>query len=234
MAPDEGNEAAFMAGGTNPADRRDRLRALFTTMARIRAFEDAAEIASQGGVSGLGPRSLRHAGAGARPAAPVHRAGSRGHRRLRQPAPRRPAHVDPSRPRPHAGQGRRHRPAMMCELFGRATGTNGGKGGCMHIADFSVGMLGANGVVAAGIPIATGAAHALKIARSDRHRRLLLRRRRDQPRAVPRRPELGAGLPAAGAVRLRGQPDRGHHAHAHDDRRRRRRRARRGARPRRR
>ncbi len=58
--------------------------------------------------------------------------------------------------------------AMMCELFGRATGTNGGKGGSMHIADFSVGMLGANGVVAAGIPIATGAAHALKLARSDR------------------------------------------------------------------
>jgi pyruvate dehydrogenase E1 component alpha subunit len=52
---------------------------------------------------------------------------------------------------------------MMCELFGRATGFNGGKGGSMHIADFSVGMLGANGVVAAGIPIAVGAAHALKI-----------------------------------------------------------------------
>jgi pyruvate dehydrogenase E1 component alpha subunit len=52
---------------------------------------------------------------------------------------------------------------MMCELFGRATGYNQGKGGSMHIADFSVGMLGANGVVAAGIPIATGAAHALKI-----------------------------------------------------------------------
>jgi acetoin:2,6-dichlorophenolindophenol oxidoreductase subunit alpha len=52
---------------------------------------------------------------------------------------------------------------MMCELFGRATGYNKGKGGSMHIADFSVGMLGANGVVAAGIPIATGAAHALKI-----------------------------------------------------------------------
>jgi TPP-dependent pyruvate/acetoin dehydrogenase alpha subunit len=48
-------------------------------------------------------------------------------------------------------------------LFGRATGYNKGKGGSMHIADFSVGMLGANGVVAAGIPIATGAAHALKI-----------------------------------------------------------------------
>jgi pyruvate dehydrogenase E1 component alpha subunit len=52
---------------------------------------------------------------------------------------------------------------MMCELFGRANGTNKGKGGSMHIADFSVGMLGANGVVAAGIPIATGAAQALKI-----------------------------------------------------------------------
>jgi pyruvate dehydrogenase E1 component alpha subunit len=51
----------------------------------------------------------------------------------------------------------------MCELFGRATGFNGGKGGSMHIADFSVGMLGANGVVAAGIPIAVGAAHALAI-----------------------------------------------------------------------
>ena len=48
----------------------------------------------------------------------------------------------------------------MCELFGRATGCNGGS---MHIADFSVGMLGANGVVAAGIPIAVGAAHALKV-----------------------------------------------------------------------
>jgi pyruvate dehydrogenase E1 component alpha subunit len=52
---------------------------------------------------------------------------------------------------------------MMCELFGKATGFNGGKGGSMHIADFSVGMLGANGVVAAGLPIATGAAHAQKL-----------------------------------------------------------------------
>ena len=51
---------------------------------------------------------------------------------------------------------------MMCELFGKVTGFNGGKGGSMHIADFSVGMLGANGVVAAGLPIATGAAHAQK------------------------------------------------------------------------
>jgi acetoin:2,6-dichlorophenolindophenol oxidoreductase subunit alpha len=58
--------------------------------------------------------------------------------------------------------------AMMLELFGRAGGTCGGKGGSMHIADFGVGMLGANGVVGANIPIAAGAAHALRLRRSDR------------------------------------------------------------------
>ena len=53
--------------------------------------------------------------------------------------------------------------AMMCELFAREGGTSQGKGGSMHIADFSVGMLGANGVVAAGVPIAVGAAQGLKL-----------------------------------------------------------------------
>lgn len=53
--------------------------------------------------------------------------------------------------------------AMMRELFGREGGNCGGKGGSMHIADFSVGMLGANGVVAANIVIAAGAAHAIKL-----------------------------------------------------------------------
>jgi TPP-dependent pyruvate/acetoin dehydrogenase alpha subunit len=56
---------------------------------------------------------------------------------------------------------------MMAELYGRATGYCGGKGGSMHIADFSVGMLGANGVVAGGIPIACGAAQGLKLLKSD-------------------------------------------------------------------
>ena len=55
--------------------------------------------------------------------------------------------------------------AMMCELFGRAGGTSQGKGGSMHIADFSVGMLGANGVVGANIEIAAGAAHAIRLRR---------------------------------------------------------------------
>ncbi|MEJ8570612.1 thiamine pyrophosphate-dependent dehydrogenase E1 component subunit alpha [Microbaculum marinum] len=58
--------------------------------------------------------------------------------------------------------------AMMRELFGRAGGTSQGKGGSMHIADFEVGMLGANGVVAANINIAAGAAHAIKLKGEDK------------------------------------------------------------------
>jgi pyruvate dehydrogenase E1 component alpha subunit len=53
--------------------------------------------------------------------------------------------------------------AMMRELFGREGGTCHGKGGSMHIADFKVGMLGANGVVGANIVIAVGAAHAVRL-----------------------------------------------------------------------
>jgi pyruvate dehydrogenase E1 component alpha subunit len=47
---------------------------------------------------------------------------------------------------------------MMAELFGRATGICKGKGGSMHIADLERGMLGANGIVGAGIPLTVGAA----------------------------------------------------------------------------
>jgi TPP-dependent pyruvate/acetoin dehydrogenase alpha subunit len=48
-------------------------------------------------------------------------------------------------------------PRMMAELFGKATGYCKGKGGSQHIADFSIGMLGACGIVGGGIPVATGA-----------------------------------------------------------------------------
>ena len=57
---------------------------------------------------------------------------------------------------------------MMAELYGRETGYCKGKGGSMHIADFSIGMLGANGIVAGGIPIVTGAGLAAQIEGSDR------------------------------------------------------------------
>ncbi|GAB1386902.1 thiamine pyrophosphate-dependent dehydrogenase E1 component subunit alpha [Melaminivora sp.] len=135
-------------------------------MARIRAFEDAAEAASQGGVSWGGAATE---GAEVRVKGPLHlstgqeavAAGVCAH-----------LHARDLLTSTHRGHG--HTLAkgadptkMMCELFGRASGYNGGKGGSMHIADFSVGMLGANGVVTAGLPIAVGAAHALKIRRQD-------------------------------------------------------------------
>jgi pyruvate dehydrogenase E1 component alpha subunit len=47
---------------------------------------------------------------------------------------------------------------MMAELYGKRTGVCKGKGGSMHIADLDRGMVGANGIVGAGIPLATGAA----------------------------------------------------------------------------
>jgi TPP-dependent pyruvate/acetoin dehydrogenase alpha subunit len=52
---------------------------------------------------------------------------------------------------------------MMAELYGRTTGYCKGKGGSMHIADFDIGMLGANGIVAGGIPIVTGAGLAAQM-----------------------------------------------------------------------
>jgi acetoin:2,6-dichlorophenolindophenol oxidoreductase subunit alpha len=56
---------------------------------------------------------------------------------------------------------------MMAELFGRTTGYCKGKGGSMHIADFSLGVLGANGVVAGGFPIAVGAGLSCKLRGTD-------------------------------------------------------------------
>jgi pyruvate dehydrogenase E1 component alpha subunit len=52
---------------------------------------------------------------------------------------------------------------MMAELYGREAGYCKGKGGSMHIADFEIGMLGANGIVAGGISIITGAALAAQL-----------------------------------------------------------------------
>ena len=56
---------------------------------------------------------------------------------------------------------------MYAELFGRSTGYCKGKGGSMHISDMDLGMLGANGIVAAGPPIAMGAAFANQYRGND-------------------------------------------------------------------
>jgi len=52
---------------------------------------------------------------------------------------------------------------MMLEIYGKAGGLCGGKGGSMHIADFDRGMLGANGIAAGGVPLACGAALSAKL-----------------------------------------------------------------------
>jgi pyruvate dehydrogenase E1 component alpha subunit len=138
---------------------------LVRTMVRIRAFENAAEVASQGGVSAYG----KAADGTARVRGPLHLSTGQEAVPAGVCAHLRRADLLTST---HRGHG--HTLAkgadlqrMMGELFGKATGFNGGRGGSMHIADFSVGMLGANGVVAAGLPIAVGAAHAQKLQGHD-------------------------------------------------------------------
>lgn len=142
------------------------LLSLYRTMVRIRAFENAAEIVSQGGVSTFGydassgPVNVR---------GPIHL--STGQEAVPAGVC---AHLRRSDLLTSTHRGHGHTLAkgadpakMMCELFGKATGYNGGKGGSMHIADFAVGMLGANGVVADGMPIAVGAAQGLKLQGKD-------------------------------------------------------------------
>lgn len=58
-------------------------------------------------------------------------------------------------------------PHFLAELFGRRNGPCRGRSGSMHLADASLGILGANGIVGGGIPIATGAALSAKLRRTD-------------------------------------------------------------------
>jgi pyruvate dehydrogenase E1 component alpha subunit len=138
---------------TNGGDNRARLLALYGTLCRIRAFEETALAAHKAGeIPGPLHVSIGQEGVAAGVCANLRR--------------------DDRLTSNHRGHG--HAIAkgagvsgMMEELFGRAGGHCRGKGGSMHIADFSVGMLGANGVVAGGIPIAVGAAQGLKLLGQD-------------------------------------------------------------------
>ena len=135
----------------------DRARglALLTMMERIRAFEEQAELAGKRDGLVLGAIHLS-IGQEAVAAGVVHNlkrsdlilSTHRGHGHTLAKG------ADPV--------------AMMKELLGREGGCCGGKGGSMHIADFGVGMLGANGVVGANITIAAGAAHGVKLLGEDR------------------------------------------------------------------
>jgi pyruvate dehydrogenase E1 component alpha subunit len=137
-----------------------RAIALYRAMARIRAFENAAEEASRGSVAAFGAAVAQSDIRG-----PLHLSTGQEAVAAGVCANLLPGDLLTSTHRGHGhtlAKGASMERAMA-ELFGRATGFNRGKGGSMHIADFSVGMLGANGVVADGMPIAVGAAHALKI-----------------------------------------------------------------------
>ncbi len=57
---------------------------------------------------------------------------------------------------------------MMAELYGKRSGYNRGKGGSMHISDFSCGVLGCNGIVAGGVGLATGAAWGNQVQQNGR------------------------------------------------------------------
>ncbi len=131
-----------------------RFKRHFETMARIRAFEETALAAQKEGLvlgaihPSIGQEAVAAGVCGNLSHTDILLSNHRGHGHTLAKG------ADPV--------------AMMHELLGRAGGCCGGKGGSMHIADFQVGMLGANGVVAANIPIAAGAAHAIKLKREDR------------------------------------------------------------------
>lgn len=132
------------------SNNTDRLLAHIRTMSRIRAFEErVAHHFRSGDIHGFVHTSIGQEGAAAGACAPLRRTDMlttthRGHGHCIAKG------ADPS--------------AMMAELFGRATGTCGGRGGSMHLAATELGILGANGIVGAGIPIAAGAGLAARAA----------------------------------------------------------------------
>jgi len=139
---------ATAAPGAPPVDRRglsdERLRELYRTMLRIRRFEERVkELFLEARLYGsvhlyIGEEAVATGACAALEERDVISSTHRGH-----------GHC--------IAKGLELAP-MMAELMGKATGYNHGKGGSMHIADLDKGMLGANGIVAAGIPISTGAA----------------------------------------------------------------------------
>jgi pyruvate dehydrogenase E1 component alpha subunit len=90
---------------------------------------------------------------------------------------------------------------FFAELYGKASGYCRGKGGSMHVTDLDLGILGANGIVGAGIPIAAGAALACRMQGLDRWPWRSWGRR-DRHRRVPRGAEHGVALGGAGDLRL--------------------------------
>jgi TPP-dependent pyruvate/acetoin dehydrogenase alpha subunit len=140
--------------GTERSNQTERIFGMFKTMLLIRAFEESAhQLLTEGLVHGsvhqsIGQEAISVAVCGNMRRDDLIQSNHRGH-----------AHAIAKGANPTA---------MMKELLGRVGGTNGGKGGSMHIADFSVGMLGANGILADGMSLAAGAAQAVSLKGEDK------------------------------------------------------------------
>src|SRR2546421_6474056 len=132
----------------------ERLESLYTTMVKIRRFDEkTAELFVQGLVKGtahsyVGEEAVAAAACANLKADDYIVGTHRGHGHCIAKG----ARVD----------------RMMAELFGRVDGYCRGLGGSMHIAALDLNILGCNGIVAAGLPIGTGAALANRIRRTDR------------------------------------------------------------------
>ena len=86
---------------------------------------------------------------------------------------------------------------MFAELMGKDQGTNRGRGGSMHIADPKLGIFGANGIVAAGLPIAVGAATAAQLRGDGSVAVAFFGDGAVGPGRLPRSAEPGRGVAAA-------------------------------------
>ncbi len=133
---------------------REKLFDMYLKMAQTRLFEEtAARLFSQGKVHGTAHFCIGEEGAGIGVTAALE-----------------PQDLIYATHRGHGqsiGKGMDIK-RMMAEFLGKATGFCKGKGGCMHIADLAAGNLGANGIVGAQLPIATGAALSTKMQKLDR------------------------------------------------------------------
>jgi TPP-dependent pyruvate/acetoin dehydrogenase alpha subunit len=133
---------------------RMSLRDLFATMCRIRAFElEVAKLYRDGEIPGFVHTSLGQEAVAAGVCAALREddylaTTHRGHGHVLAKG----ADID----------------GMMAELFGKADGLCGGKGGSMHIADPGRGILGANAIVGASMPLAAGAGLAAKLLKQGR------------------------------------------------------------------
>ena len=74
----------------------------------------------------------------------------------------------PPRARPRAGQRREHEPHALAEILGKESGYCHGRGGSMHIADVSLNIIGANGIVGGGLPIAVGVCPLERVSQEER------------------------------------------------------------------